>query len=161
MAVATPTLEVVLTAIRTTMLAIPSFVGTVRVFERTLDSEYEYLDLLKSPTTAVLDLWIVEIDTTDEEEAEAAGEQYSLYNVTITYTNVRLDDLEWSKKARIEAERVRDGLNQSAAVFAIGGQRQLRTPETVSIQSHGFEDVEDQKVYRTVLTLQVEARRFV
>lgn len=163
MAAATPTLEAVLDAIESEMTAISGFVGTVRKFDRTLEDEYEYLDLVKSAVDAQLDLWIVEVESVNEEEAEAAGEQYSLYNVTITYTNVRMNDPEWSKKARLEAEKVRDALNQNAAIFAIGGQRQLRTPETVSLRAHGRETTESdnpQMVYRPVLELQVEARRF-
>ena len=159
MAAPTPILEDVISAIQTLLVALPVS-GTVKLTDRTLDSEYEDLDLFKNATTAKLDLWRIECESVDEEEEAASGEHYSIYNVIVTYTNVRLADDQWSKKARLEFEAARDELNQNAGVFAIAGQRQLRTPETVNIRSHGFEDVEDQKVYKAVLALQVEARRF-
>ena len=161
MSTPTPTLETVLTAIKTVMVALAPTIGTVREFDRTLDSELEDLELFQAGDFSI-HLWTIELEGIDEVEGEASGEHYSIYRIRIRYDSVIKASASsaWSKTARERAELVRDGLNKNAAVFRISGQVQLREPEAVEIRSHGFVDVEDQKVYRTDLALRVEARRW-
>lgn len=160
MATPTPDLETVIDAVVSEMDAIAPDIGDVQGFEHTLDSEVEFIELFQDSGFDA-DIWLVDVTDIPEEEGDAAGEQYALYNLRVRYISVRKDDPAWSKKARLLFEIVRDKLNKNPAIFAIGGQRQLRTPETVSIGTYTpLNGVEDQTVYQTEITFTVEARRF-
>lgn len=162
MATPTPALETVIAAVVAEMDAIAPDIGEVRGFEHTLDSEVEFIELFQdiNGENFDTDIWLVDVTSIDEIEGEAAAEQYSIYNLRIRYISVRKNQADWSKQARTLFEKVRDKLNKNAAVFAIGGQRQLQTPEIVALSTHGFTTIEDQTVYQSEMTLQVEARRF-
>lgn len=164
MAAPTPALETVLAAIKTAMEAIAS-IGTVRVFDHTLEDDVEFLDEIGLLDADSMDLWIVELEGVSPEEGSAPGEIYEIYNLRIRYWSIRTGDEEWSKGARQKAASVCDALSGNAAVFRIGGQVQLRTPETVAIDSHGPTSIQGpeggQLVYQTMLSLSVEARRWL
>lgn len=163
MAAASPTMETVATAIKTRIDTISS-IGTVIVNDHSYEDDVEYIIRGGFMSGGSLDLWLIDIASVDEVEGPATGENYAIYNFRIKYWCVRTNATDWSKTARTKAESVRDELNKNASVFAISGQRQLRTPETCSIESHGQYDLRgtegSQMVYQTILSLSVEARRF-
>lgn len=159
MADPTPGLEAVVTATVTEMDAIAPDIGDVQGFEHTLDSEVEFIELFQDAGFNA-DIWLVDVASIDSVEGDAAGEVYSIYSMRIRFITVRKAVAAWSEQARVLFEKVRTKLEKNPAVFAIGGQRQLRTPETVSLSSHDFVPVEDQTVYEDQLTYSVEARRF-
>ena len=164
MAAAVPTLATVMTAIKTAMDAVVPDIGTV--FERfhTYEDDVSFLERNSLIVADVLSIWFIELIGIDEIEGPASQEFYEVYNIEIEHWSIETDDADWSKTARDKAETVRDDLNGAAAIFAIGGQRQVFTPETISITSHGQREIRgDDKahmIYGTILSLQVEARRF-
>lgn len=164
MGAATPTLETVVTAIKTQIDAISPSVGTVLTGFHGYEDEVEYILRNSYIASGAMNLWFVDVADVDEVEGPATQENYEQYNIKITYWSSRKNDVDWSKKARQNAEAVRDKLSLNSAIFAIGGQRQVRTPETVQIESHGPFDIDGtdgaQRIYRTVVALAVEGRRF-
>jgi hypothetical protein len=135
MTVATPTQDTVLAAVKTAMDAIAPSIGTVYNGFHTYEDDREQVDDLIS--SGNLDVWFVDLASADEFEGPASGEVYERYNIEIRYWSIRTADAAWSKKARIQAELVRDELSDKASIFAISGQQQLKTPTTVSIASLG------------------------
>lgn len=159
MAAPSPTLETVLTAVKTAVAAVAS-VGTVVEYDHPMEDPWEYLEDYQDATTGALNVWLIDVESIDEVEGPANRENYSIYNIRIRYFSVRVNSADWSKQGRTLIESVRDAINFASAIFAISGQRQLRTPETCSLRSWGFEDEADQKIYKGELALSVEARRF-
>ena len=88
-----------------------------------------------------------------------------MYGIRVRYVTVRVDASDWLKTGRGKIRSVADKLNKNLAVFAINGQAQLRTPETVTIRSYG-KLVDGGPVYEAnmivegELVLEVEARDF-
>lgn len=163
MPASTPDLEDVLDAIKAEMQTI-SGVGTVLTSDHTLEDDMDFLEdegLLDSDD---MDLWIVDLRASQELEQGAPGEVYDVHDVRIRYWSIRTADPDWSRKARQKAEEVRALLSGNASVFRVDGQVQLFTPETVSIESHGRAAISGaeggQMVWQTVLSLQIEARRW-
>lgn len=161
---ASPTLEAVISAIKTAMDAISSL-GTVYTGFHGLEDDEEFILKNSLISNGSMNAFFIDTLGVDEREGDAAGEIFELYQIEIRYWSLRTNDSDWSKAARQKAEAVRDALSGAAAIFAIGGQRQLVTPETVRIASHGQEDIRGgeagpQLVYLTRLVLSVEARRW-
>lgn len=160
----TPSVETVITAVKAAIDAI-SLIGTVITSDNPLEDDFEWIDVNAYMASGSMDLWIVELAGAEAFEGAAVGEFYDRYEIRIRYWSVRTDDAEWSKKARIKAQSVVDALTGASSIFAISSQRQLFTPETVRIVSHGERGIRDaagpdQKVFETLLSLQVEARRW-
>lgn len=163
MPAASPALETVLAAIKTKIETLPS-IGTVKTSDHTLEDDVDFLEdqgLLDADT---MDVWIAELLGSHEQEGDAAGEVYDIYGIRIRYWSIRTGDPDWSQKARLKAEDVRQLLTGNTDVFRIGGQVQLFTPETVQIDSHGKVNIRgtegEQMIFQTVLSLAVEARRW-
>ena len=161
---AIPTLETVITAIKAVMDAISSL-GTVLTGYETLEDQVEVVERGNYISSGSMNLWFLELDAIDELEGDSPGEVYEQYNIIIRYWSLRTNNADWSKEARTKAESVRDALSGLASVFSVGSQRQLRTPETVGIASHGPASIRgtegEQMIYQTVLRLSVEARRWI
>ncbi len=159
MANPTPTIDQVLNAVVAEMNSMtPLPEGAVLYFEGHLPSEAELLRKYRDAVNQSADVWLVSADV-DSEEGPAPGELYSLYRVRVRYLSVRVDEEEWSRQALFEAERVRTELEANAGVFAIGGQRQLRATEAISVDG-AFKDVEGSQVFEANLRFTVEARRW-
>lgn len=159
-----PTRAQVETAIKTALDAISSL-GTVYKGFHTLEDDREFLvknSLISSGSANVF--FILPVGS-PEREGEAAGEVYVFHQFEIRYWSIRTGVAEWSGEARTKAESVQDTLSGNPAIFRIGGQVQLETPETAQIVSHGPDRIRDgeqgeQMVFLTVLSLVVEARRW-
>lgn len=159
MAAPVPTLETVITAVKTRMDTIGGL-GTVRTYDHTFEDDAEFYEDFQD-VNFEMDLWIVDVwDGIDEAEGDATGETYEIYKLRIRYWSVRVNKADWSALARVKFEAVRTELSGNAAIFAIGGQRQLRTPETVQVRKHSKEQISNQMLYESFLTLDVEARRW-
>jgi hypothetical protein len=156
-----PTQDTVLAAVVT---ALGSGVGTVVNGGMVLEDDAEYLEVNGLLSTGSFNVLFVDLRGIEEFEGPGSGELMQRYHVEIRYWSLRTASADWSKEARVKAEAARDLLSGAASVFAINSQRQLYTPETVQIDSHGPDSIKsasgDQMVYVTVLSLQVEARRW-
>ncbi len=163
MPAATPDLEDVLAAVKAEMLTV-SGIGTVLTSDHTLEDDMDFLEDEGLLDSDYMDLWIVDLRASQEREEGAPGEVYVVHDVRIRYWSIRTADPDWSQKAREKAEEVRTLLSGNASVFRVDGQVQLFTPETVQIESHGRAPISGaeggQMVWQTVLSLQIEARRW-
>ena len=157
-----PTYEAVTTAIATEIASlVPADLAsgtTIHEFAPPLEDESEYHELEDQRADKTMDAFFID-GPSDEEEGEADGESYSIYRFTVAYRSIRLVQ-DWSKLAHKESEKVKSKLNKNLAVFAIGGQRHLRTTETAREVSADFVDVNGHRVYEIQLEIDVEARRF-
>jgi hypothetical protein len=156
----TPTQDTVVTAVVTALAG----QGTIVNGFHTLEDDVEYLEAGGYIASGSANVFFVDLRSAEEFEGPATGEIMERYTVEIRYWSIRTGNADWSKEARVKAETARDALSGAATIFAISSQRQLYTPETVQIDSHGQESIRsasgDQMVYLTVLSLQVEARRW-
>lgn len=165
MPTATPSVETVLTAVKAAIDAIAS-IGTVLTSDSPIEDDVEWLDVSNYISGGSMNLWVVELAGDEAFEGQAVGEFYSRYDVRIRYWSIRTNNASWSAEARAKVQSVVDALTGAASIFAISSQRQLHTPETVRIVSHGPREIRDvaqggsQMVYETVLGLTVEARRW-
>lgn len=161
----TPSVETVITAIKTAIDAIAS-IGTVIVSDSPLEDDVEWIDVNSYISNGSMNLWVIELAGDETFEGSAVGEFYSRYDVRIRYWSIRTNNADWSKEARQKAQSVVDALTGVPSIFAISSQRQLHTPEVLRIVSHGPREIRDvaqggtQMVYETVLALTVEARRW-
>lgn len=155
----TPTVEQVIAAVKTAIAAaFPTH--DVLAYETTLDDDREYIDQFQDPDTGRLDLWLIDVESVDPIEGPAAREDYEPIRVRARYLSLRKSDLDWSQTARTNAETARATLAQNNSIFRIGGQVPINnTPETVSLE-HGSEELEGSKIYRDILRLTVEGRRW-
>lgn len=164
MPAATPTVETVATAIKTAMDAIASL-GTVYTGFHGYESDVEFILKNSLISSGSMNAWFIDLKNIREVEGRAIGETYELYDIEIRYWSLRTANADWSKEARQKAESVRDAISGAASIFRISSQVQLQTPETVQIEAHGPVDLRQaggtQMVYLTVLSLAVEARRWV
>lgn len=154
-----PTAATVVTAVKTAIDAVNPASGSVLESRSRYDSVLRFLEAYKQSDHS-LDLWIVYVDGIQEIEGDATGEGYSIYHVVAEYYNLTVGSADWDKDARAQVETIRTALCGASSVFRIGGQIQLFTPETASVESQGFEDVEDQQVFIGRVGMQVEARRW-
>lgn len=164
MPAATPTRATVETALKTALDAISSL-GTVYKGFHTREDDVEFLKVNSLISAGSANVFFVILAGITEQEGDAAGEVFEFYQYEVRYWSLRTGNADWSTEALAKAESVRDALSGAAAIFAIGGQRQLLAPETVQILSHGPENIRggeagDQMVYMTRLGLTVEARRW-
>lgn len=163
MPASTPALETIMTAVKTALDAIASL-GTVYTGFHGLESDVEFIIKNSLVASGSMNAWFIDLKGTREQEGQAIGEAYEQHELEIRYWSLRTNNANWSKEARQKAESVRDALSGASSVFRIGGQVQLRTPETVQIDSHGQVDLRHfggtQMAYLTVLSLTVEARRW-
>jgi hypothetical protein len=163
MPASTPTLEAILAAIKTKMDAVPG-IGTVFTSDHPKDDDFEFLDNEGFLDADTADVWLIDLRGSVEVEGPAVGEIYNIHSIWIRYWSIRTNDPDWSKKARELAEDVREALSGSSDIFRIGGQVQLFTPETVQIEEHGKVAIRgleaEQVIFRTLLGLSVEARRW-
>jgi hypothetical protein len=166
MATAVPALETVIDALYTALVAINPSVGTVRKGEHTLEDDVEHIEVNSLISGGSLDVWFIDLESTSPYEGKGVGEDYDIYNLRLRYWSMRTADADWSSKARIKAQSVADALTRNPAIFAIGTQVQIFTPELVAIVSHGPAQIRDvarsqgQMIFETILALAVEARRW-
>lgn len=164
MAAATPTVEQVITAIETAMNAISPSIGTVYTSFHTREDDVDFIRINGLISSGSMNAWFIDLVNVEEAEGPAAGEIYEFYQIAIVYWSLRTNNADWSEEARIKAESVRTALSGLAAVFAISSQRQMNTPETVRLLSHGPKEIRgtegQQMVYETVLGLTAEGRRW-
>ena len=150
-----------MTAVATEIDAVNLAAGTVLTSDLKEESEREGIEKYQNLTSKLIDLWVVTSGPPKEIEGPAPGENYRIYPITCLYWNVRSGDADWEKTARTQVETICDRLNQNSNVFRIGGQIQLRTEEVALVEAQGFETIEDgMLVFKAVVTLQVEARRW-
>lgn len=156
----TPTLDTAIAAVVTALAG----QGTIINGFHALEDDVELLEVNGYIASGSANVFFVDLRGLDEFEGPGSGELMERYHIEIRYWSIRTGNSDWSKEARVKAEAARDAISGVASVFAIGGQRQLYTPETVEIDSHGQESIRsasgDQLVYLTILSLQVEARRW-
>lgn len=155
----TPTLETVLAAIKTRMDTVAG-IGTVFTSEHTIEDEFRFARKYRDAGTGELKVWLVDVTDIPEEEGDSVGEVYSFYRIRIRCVTVLVNDADWVKKTRQKIELVRDELSGNAAVFGIGPQRQIKTPETISLTDFGPRTMGDQLYVKGELSLTVEARRW-
>lgn len=167
MAALVPTMEVVIAAVisETASITTPENLSGKVTDPSTFPSVWETLKTAQIAGTGKLDRAFVTAELADEIEGLAAGENYSIYTIIVEYYNIRKNATNWKRQADLVAESIRDKLNKNAAVFAIGGQRQVQTPETVSLRSTEFTTIADehgdeQMIYKAEIVMAVEARRF-
>lgn len=168
MPAATPTEDAVIGATVTEVAAVASPVALAGLVEGQLprfENEWEGLKANQNATTGQLDFVYVFSDSPEEIEGDATSENYTIYNIVVRYYAVRMNVATWQRGADLVTESIRDALNKNASVFAIGGQRQLRTPEAARVREQGFTTIRDelggsQMIYRADIVLQVEARRW-
>ena len=167
MPAATPTLSTVIANTVTEVDAITSPVALDNVFgfKQRFEAKWEDLEPFQNTTTGVLDVVYVFPENTDEVEGRATGQNFPLYNVVVEYYSVRVNVANWSDVADDVGVSILDKLNKNASIFAIAGQRQILTPETVRAESMDFDTVEDvhgnfKRVYKVRIVFQAEARRF-
>ena len=158
----TPTLASVLTAIKTALDAAGGL-GTVVTYDHKYDVDAEYLRTLQNQSTGTLDLWIVDVNDTTQREP-VGGEVFDVFDLRCRLYCKRANAATWGQTARALAVSAQDTLTANANVFAIGGQRQLLTEETVHFARFGKESVSDhrgsQVVFLAELRLNVESRRW-
>lgn len=161
MSAASPTLGTVLDAVVAAINGISS-IGTALGYDAPLASLTEFIDKggYVNQTTGTMNLWLCSADAPREVEGEAVGEVYVIYPIRIRYLSSRKGEADWSREALDKAVAVMDAVSKATSVFAISSQRQLRTPETISVRSNGFTTVEGQLLYEVVLVLEAEARRW-
>lgn len=116
-----------------------------------------------------LDVFYVGIGPRTGQDGPAPGERYSFYNIVVEHWNTRKQDSDWLKKAADVGEAVIAKIENNSAVFAIGGQRQLRTPQIVDDDGQ-YEDTttldsasgnfDTQTIVQAFLRFTVEARRW-
>lgn len=162
MGAATPTLETVLTAIKTALDGVGGL-GTVVTYDHKYDVDVEYLQSLQNQTTGALDLWIVDVLRTTTREP-VAGEVFETFHVRARLFCKRANSATWGQTARTQLVAGQNALTKNAAIFAIGSQRQLLEEETVSLEAFGKQTISDHRGAQTVflgdLRLNVEARRW-
>jgi hypothetical protein len=159
-----PTLDAIITAVAAAIDAVNETFGTVLVADQPYDSELEFIEEYRIDSggnEGKIDLWVVTSLAPEEFEGEAASENYCVYPILCRYWNIRVNDPIWEKNARLQVEAIRDALNKNSAIFRIGSQFQLIADETCSVEAQGFDEVEgEQRVYKAILKLEVEARRW-
>lgn len=161
MADPTPTFDQVIAAVLAEMTAMSPLPGTILHFENHLENEAELIKrYLLSPPQVEAHVWMISGSQSPDVEGDAVGQVFCTYNVQLRYVSVMTAVDTWSRTALTRAERVRNTLSKNANVFAISGQRQLRTAETVELAGADFTIIGDQRVYQVTLRLQVEARRW-
>lgn len=166
MGVPVPTLSDVTAAVKLQMEAIVPSVGTVFAFEHKLEDDVEHFrESVQNQTTGAGDAWYIDLENTTSLEGPAPGENYVQYNLRIRHVNTRVNIANWSEISRELSQRVVDKLEKNTAVFRIGGQPQLRTPETVAVADVGKRQLDSaifgpQMVMGSNLRLSVEARRW-
>lgn len=155
-----PLLETVITAVQSAIDAVNPAYGSVLTSDFKEESERLAIEQYQQSDGAI-DVWVITADNGPEVEGEAPGEYYCILQIACQYWNVRVGDANWEKTARQLVTAIQTALSGNAGIFRIGGQVPLHdTPETATIESQGFQLVEDMKVYKGVITLQVEARRW-
>lgn len=162
MGTATPTLETILTAIKTALDGVGGL-GTVVTYDHKFDVDTEYLQTLQNQTTGTLDLWIVDLINSRQREP-VAGEVFELFDIRCRLFCKRAQSSTWGQTARTQLVAGQNALVKNASIFAIGSQRQLLTEETVELASFGKQTISDHRGVQTVflgdLRLTVEARRW-
>lgn len=161
MGAASPTLATVLTAVQTAITGL----GTAITSDSPYEDDVEWISVANSYLSGGTMNLLIITGTAQEVEGPSTQENYEQYAVMVRYLSVVTASATWDATARAVAESVRDTLSMNANVFAISGQRQVITPETVSLEDHGRSSIKDllqgeQMVYQSVIKFTVEARRF-
>lgn len=157
-----PTLEDVIEAIAEEMDGTAAG-DNILTSDTTYEDVAEFYSQYQDGSTHELDLWIIDTpQPAREEEGGAIGELYSIFKIRIRYWSIRVASAAWSATARANAEAVRDVISGNQSIFAIDGNRQIKTPETCQLVSHGPINVGEpsQMIYESVLELEVESRRW-
>lgn len=153
-----PSFDAAIEAVVAELSGLSPPLGAIYWFKNPLEDEEDFLEAHQDATSGDLDVFFVD-GAARELEGRATGESYSIYDVQVRYHSVRLVD-EWSAQARFVAERIKTELNKNAAIFAIGGQRQLQTAETAEVVSSDYVTVGEHRIYEIVVALSIEARRW-
>lgn len=158
MADPTPTYDQVVAATMAALATNGS--ATVLHFENRKRSELELLREYQSQAgpSYEVELVLVDVDV-DSVEGKCFGEKYSIYKVKLRHLYTRQDEEEISRIAKFRAEKLRGLLEGNANVFRIGGQVPLRTPEVVAMRGE-FVERDDSRYYESILTFEVEGRRW-
>lgn len=164
---AVPTQSAVIDIVVTEIDAIltPVALDDVFGFDQRFTAQWEDLKAFQNLTTGKLDVVYVFPLPGDEVEGRANGQRFPLYNIVADYWNVRVNVVGWSDVGDDVSASILDKLSGDQSVFAIGGQRQILTPETARTTEQGFTTVDDEhgnshKIYKARHEFQVEARRF-
>jgi hypothetical protein len=165
MPAAAPTIEQVIDGVSAVLSAIGG-VGTVLKRDHQYEDDVEWIDVNAYISAGSMDVWVIELEGTSPFEGQGVGELYERYAIRIRYWNLRTANADWQKEARQKIAAAVEALTGHASVFAIGGQVQLFTPETVAVQGPAPSQIRDirrgggQMVYEAFLRLTAEARRF-
>lgn len=158
MADPTPTYDQVVNAVITALPA-ASVTATVLHFENRRKSELELLrEYQDAAPPYEVELLLIDVNV-DGVEGKTNGEVYAIYKVELRHLYTIQDEELISRIAKFRVEKIRSLLEGAAAIFRIGGQVPLRTPETVSVRG-GFVEREDSRYYESTLTFEVEGRRW-
>lgn len=168
MGVAVPTAAAVLSASGTEISAIVAPVALTNVFtyEQRFEAVWEDLEQYQ---LGAGDLEVVYIILEDEDALEGRGskEHYAVYKLVATFYFIRVDPspTEWKEDGDAVVTSIIDKIDGNAAIFAISGQRQLKTPETARARVQGFDTIDDvhgqtHKIYKAEIEYLVEARRW-
>ena len=164
MADAVPAMEDVFAAVKGELDEIASL-GTVYDGDHGLEDDVEFIEAEGLISAGSMDAIFLELVSSPNREGAAAGEIFAFFQGEIRYWSMRTNDPDWSIAARAKAESMVSKLTGNPAVFRIGNQVQLETPETADIVQHGPSDIRggedgNQKVFLTILRFTVEARRW-
>jgi len=154
-----PTFDQAMAAVATALSG-GSLTATILPFESRYKSELEFLRAYQDPddATAEVELLIMDADV-DSVEGRTHGEMYTIYRFKLRHLYTMQDEEMISRIAKFRVEKIRTLLEGNSNVFRIGGQIPLRTPETVSVAG-AFVDREESKYYESILSFEVEARRW-
>lgn len=159
MSAAVPTLDQVLSAVMSELLALsPALPGPIYHYEDRLPNDWESQRPLITPAEGSMDIWWLDAIRRSR-QGDATDEVYELYEVTLRYVCVRAnEEEEWSRQARFNLERASTEISGNDAIFAISAQP-LFTPKTTD-HTGGFTTREGTKVWEGRCTFTVEARRW-
>lgn len=158
-----PEVDPVIAAIKVEMDAIGT-VGTTFERDHNLDDVIEHLRTQQDAGSGLIKVNHIDCESVIPLKGPAAGEAYRQYQIIITRYDLRVGDPDWVKNALADDQLVIDKLTKNDAVFAIAGQRQVRTEDVVGAREQGKTllsgpiFIVPQTVYRSILTLAVEAR---
>ncbi len=121
----------------------------------------------QAKTDGELDAFYIHVESPEAPEGLAPGESYQIYEYTVEHWNVRTNNAGWFDAAKDIADVVATAIANAPSVFAILGQRQLRTAQTVTYDGYtALAPLEStvagaqQWIIQGFIRFRVEARRF-
>lgn len=173
MAVAIPDEDTVIAAVSAAITALIG--GVVPSFAEVFDRKHRFEDqgeelfarqVAQAQASKALDAFYIDLERTPPLEGPGVGERYVQYLITVVHWNVRVNDVDWIKTARAIGKGVEDALENNATIFAISGQRQLKTMQTVEREGYdGLTTIESeiydpQDIIQGIFRFSVEGRRW-